>query len=442
MGKLTETEHWEENIYQIETSDPVLGGPEGITNKPARQLASRTRWLKKKLAEAEQALAQHARSRNHPDATLNDQGLVQLSSHDNSDSETLAATPKAVKKVREMALLKSQNGADIPDKARFLQNVGAVPETGSAALAGNFRTTGEFQQGGTDEEAVRGWRMVTRDTATYWSLTDSEHGGPGNASKLTLYAIWPPYDLLGVSAKTSLLRIDIRSGNTICKGGITCDSVSTKGTVTPGNYANFDKRYLREDQQQVIQDATTSQKGIVQLSDSITSTSSALAATSSAVKTAYDWAYRAYDQVLIAQNRANDAYSRANDAQNRANDAYSRATDAATVTRTLLFEGNVNRGNITLRASPADFDELVVMGCDDNDVWFAMYHILIREAREVLVLSDSGSGGVFCIFSAGAIDWWVRRDSFLTTLWITESGWENCHLRKIFGLRYSYRNYR
>jgi hypothetical protein len=26
MGNLTEKEHWEETIYQLETSDPVLGG--------------------------------------------------------------------------------------------------------------------------------------------------------------------------------------------------------------------------------------------------------------------------------------------------------------------------------------------------------------------------------------------------------------------------------
>lgn len=26
MGKLTELEQWDEDIYQIETSDPVLGG--------------------------------------------------------------------------------------------------------------------------------------------------------------------------------------------------------------------------------------------------------------------------------------------------------------------------------------------------------------------------------------------------------------------------------
>ena len=51
MGNLNETEKWEENIYQLETSDPVLGGADGISNRAPRQLANRTKWLKKKTEE-------------------------------------------------------------------------------------------------------------------------------------------------------------------------------------------------------------------------------------------------------------------------------------------------------------------------------------------------------------------------------------------------------
>ncbi|WP_231566346.1 MULTISPECIES: phage tail protein [unclassified Serratia (in: enterobacteria)] len=46
MAKLPETPQWEEEVYQIETSDPVLGGPNGISNRQAKQLANRTTWLK------------------------------------------------------------------------------------------------------------------------------------------------------------------------------------------------------------------------------------------------------------------------------------------------------------------------------------------------------------------------------------------------------------
>ncbi|EJB4909567.1 tail fiber protein, partial [Escherichia coli] len=103
MGNLNETEKWEENIYQLETSDPVLGGVDGISNRAPRQLANRTKWLKKKTEEATQSLAEHVRSRNHPDATLTAKGFTQLSSATNSTSETLAATPKAVKAAYDLA---------------------------------------------------------------------------------------------------------------------------------------------------------------------------------------------------------------------------------------------------------------------------------------------------------------------------------------------------
>ncbi|HHW8983435.1 phage tail-collar fiber domain-containing protein [Citrobacter freundii] len=48
-------------------------------------------------------LAEHEQSRRHPDATLKEKGLVQLSSATDSTSESLAATPKAVKAAYDLA---------------------------------------------------------------------------------------------------------------------------------------------------------------------------------------------------------------------------------------------------------------------------------------------------------------------------------------------------
>ena len=45
MANLNEMSRWEAGIYQWETSDPVQGGPNGIDNRPTRELANRTRWL-------------------------------------------------------------------------------------------------------------------------------------------------------------------------------------------------------------------------------------------------------------------------------------------------------------------------------------------------------------------------------------------------------------
>ncbi|EAA5068508.1 phage tail protein [Salmonella enterica subsp. enterica serovar Agona] len=82
--------------------------------------------------QASDALRKHEQSRNHPDATTREKGFVQLSSETNSDSETLAATPKALKAAMDNAngrLAKNSNGGDIPDKKQFARTIGAVTST-------------------------------------------------------------------------------------------------------------------------------------------------------------------------------------------------------------------------------------------------------------------------------------------------------------------------
>ncbi|MDM2769226.1 phage tail protein [Citrobacter sp. Cpo147] len=70
------------------------------------------------------------------DGTTQQRGLVQLNSALNSTSETQAATPAAVKIVMDNAnarLAKDRNGADIPNVALFLQNLGLVETINRAA---------------------------------------------------------------------------------------------------------------------------------------------------------------------------------------------------------------------------------------------------------------------------------------------------------------------
>ncbi|EJK5876334.1 phage tail protein [Salmonella enterica] len=100
--------------------------------------------------QASDALRKHAQSRNHPDATTREKGFVQLSSDTNSDSETLAATPKAVKAAMDNAngrLAKNSNGGDIPDKDLFVRRIGAARAFDGAVTIGgdaNPWTTAEF----------------------------------------------------------------------------------------------------------------------------------------------------------------------------------------------------------------------------------------------------------------------------------------------------------
>lgn len=53
MANLQEVVSWDAGVYQLETSDPVLGGPGGTSNKQAQALANRTAYLKKHMDDLE-----------------------------------------------------------------------------------------------------------------------------------------------------------------------------------------------------------------------------------------------------------------------------------------------------------------------------------------------------------------------------------------------------
>ncbi|EKP2362362.1 tail fiber protein [Escherichia coli] len=143
------------------------------------------------------------------DASLTTKGVVKLSSAVDSTSESLAATPKAVKAANDNAnsrLAKNQNGADIPDKVRFLSNINVYSKgevdkkkgmrkyTFSApanAVSGKwypvvFRRTG----GGTDELASR-VVITTYSSAGGYAMNNCEFNGfvmPGGWSDRGSYA--------------------------------------------------------------------------------------------------------------------------------------------------------------------------------------------------------------------------------------------------------------
>ncbi|HDO2347290.1 TPA: phage tail protein [Salmonella enterica subsp. enterica serovar Typhimurium] len=103
------------------------------------------------------SLKEHEKSRNHPDATLTDKGFVKLYSGVTSIDETMAATPKAVKIAMDNAsarLAKERNLADltnVPLARQSLQlgdsatrNVGTIP--GTVAAGDDSRITGAMQK--------------------------------------------------------------------------------------------------------------------------------------------------------------------------------------------------------------------------------------------------------------------------------------------------------
>ncbi|MGO4746836.1 phage tail protein [Serratia quinivorans] len=95
------------------------------------------------------AIAEHARSRNHPDATLLAKGFTQLSSNSNSSSETLAATPKAVKAVNDTSLKIAANLKDLTNKsvARGNLELGTAATRNVGTEATNLMEVGAFGLG-------------------------------------------------------------------------------------------------------------------------------------------------------------------------------------------------------------------------------------------------------------------------------------------------------
>lgn len=164
MANLPETPQWEEGIYQIEVSDPVLGGPDGISNRQGKQLASRTLYLKQQVEKGGSDLAKHiAAADPHtqyaPKASPTFTGTPTAPTPANSDNSNKLATtefvakalaalagsaPETLDTLKELAdalsndpnfattvlnklaekLAKDQNGADIPDPALFVKNLG------------------------------------------------------------------------------------------------------------------------------------------------------------------------------------------------------------------------------------------------------------------------------------------------------------------------------
>lgn len=83
------------------------------------------------------------------DGSTQQKGLLQLNSLVNSTSETQSATPLAVKIAMDNAnarLAKDRNGADIPNIALFLQNLGLVETINRAAAA--VQKSGDTMTGG------------------------------------------------------------------------------------------------------------------------------------------------------------------------------------------------------------------------------------------------------------------------------------------------------
>ncbi|OKP25324.1 phage tail protein [Serratia liquefaciens] len=95
------------------------------------------------------AIKEHEKTRNHPDASTIAKGLVQLSSATTSADETKAATPKAVKVVNDASAKKSANLSDLTDKSAARGNLalGSAATKNVGVEGGQVMAVGAFGLG-------------------------------------------------------------------------------------------------------------------------------------------------------------------------------------------------------------------------------------------------------------------------------------------------------
>ncbi|MEN4874572.1 tail fiber protein, partial [Kosakonia cowanii] len=183
-------------------------------------------------------LLEHEQSRRHPDATLSAKGFTQLSSATDSPSETLAATPKAVKAVYDLASAK-YTAQDATTASKGIVQLSSATGSTAETLAATPKAVKAAYDLASAKYTAQDATTTQKGIVQLSNATDSESEAHAATSKALKAVV---------------------------------DYASSKYTA---------------------QDATTARKGIVQLSSATNSTSETLAATPNAVKTAFDAATRA-----------------------------------------------------------------------------------------------------------------------------------------------------
>ncbi|AKK47513.1 tail fiber protein [Escherichia coli] len=231
----------------------VVTNTEAITLKidPSVVLATR-KYVDDKISE-------HEQSRRHPDASLTAKGFVQLSSATDSQSETEAATPKAVKIAYDLARGK-YTAQDATTTRKGIVQLSSATNSTSETLAATpkaVKAAYDLAAGKAPVSHTHPWSQITGVPAA--SLTAK---GTVQLSS----AINSTSEILAATPKAVKAAYDLAAG----KAPVSHTHPWSQITGVPA--------------------ASLTAKGTVQLSSAINSTSEILAATPKAVKAAYDLA--------------------------------------------------------------------------------------------------------------------------------------------------------
>ncbi|EJZ2164153.1 tail fiber protein [Escherichia coli] len=222
-------------------------------------------------------IAEHEQSRRHPDASLTAKGFTQLSSATNSTSETLAATPKAVKAAYDLANGK-YTAQDATTARKGLVQLSSATNSTSETLAATPKAVKAAYDLANGKYTAQDATTARKGLVQLSSATNSDS------------------ETLAATPKAVKVAYDLANGKYTAQDATT----ARKGLVQLSSATNSDSETLAATPKAVkvaydlangkytVQDATTARKGLVQLSSATNSDSETLAATPKAVKSAYD----------------------------------------------------------------------------------------------------------------------------------------------------------
>ncbi len=299
----------------------ITSSTDNITLKidPAVVLSTR-KYVDDKISE-------HEQSRRHPDASLTAKGFTQLSSATNSESEILAATPKAVKAAYDLAAGKASASHTHPWSQITDVPAASLTVKGTVQLSSATNSTSETQAatpkavkaaydlaaGKASASHTHPWSQITDVPAA--SLTvkgtvqlSSATNSTSETQAATPKAVKAAYELAAGKAPASHTHpwsqiTDVPAASLTVKGTVQLSSAtnSTSETQAATPKAVKEAYDLAAGKAPVshthpwsqitdVPAASLTVKGTVQLSSATNSTSETQAATPKAVKAVYDLA--------------------------------------------------------------------------------------------------------------------------------------------------------
>ncbi|HEF9045559.1 TPA: tail fiber protein [Escherichia coli] len=299
----------------------ITSSTDNITLKidPAVVLATR-KYVDDKISE-------HEQSRRHPDASLTAKGFTQLSSATNSESEILAATPKAVKAAYDLAAGKASASHTHPWNQITGVPAASLTVKGTVQLSSATNSTSETQAatpkavkavydlaaGKAPVSHTHPWNQITDVPAA--SLTvkgtvqlSSATNSTSEMQAATPKAVKAAYDLAAGKAPVSHTHpwsqiTDVPAASLTVKGTVQLSSATnstseTQAATPKAVKAAYDLAAGKApvshthpwSQITDVPAASLTVKGTVQLSSATNSTSETQAATPKAVKAVYDLA--------------------------------------------------------------------------------------------------------------------------------------------------------